>query len=178
MKPQSIAEIIKNAFPDEVIEIEEFRGQFSVIVRKDRIKEILRFLRDESGLDFDLLADLCGVDNLKKRKQRFQVVYQLYSIQHRHRIRIKAEIPEDDCTISSIVEIWEGANWHERECFDMFGIVFDGHPDLRRILMPDDWEGHPLRKDYDVKGPEKKWKGFMEVIEKAEAFRKHELKDL
>lgn len=178
MKPEKIAEHIKIAFPDEVTEVVEFRGQFSVIVRKGLIKEILKFLRDHPELSFDFLSDLCGVDNLGRREPRFQVVYHLYSIEHRHRIRIKAEVPQDDCAISSAVGIWEGAEWHERECFDMFGIVFNEHPDLRRILLPEDWEGHPLRKDYAVEGPEKKWKGFIEVLEKAERYKRHELKDL
>jgi len=178
MRPEKIAEHIRTAFPDEVIESVGFRGQVSVMVKKNRIKEMLLFLRDEPELSFDYLADLCGVDNLGRRETRFQVVYQLYSIKFGHRIRIKADVPIDDCIIDSVTEVWKGANWHERECFDMFGIVFKGHPDMRRILLPEDWEGHPLRKDYPAEGTEEKWKGFAEVLEKAEKFKGLELKEM
>jgi NADH-quinone oxidoreductase subunit C len=91
-------------------------------------------------------------------------VYNLFSIKHRHRIRLKALVPENDASIESVVSIWIGANWHERETCDMYGIVFKGHPDLRRILMPDDWEGYPQRKDYPLKGPEgREYKGYEEI---------------
>jgi NADH-quinone oxidoreductase subunit C len=177
MEPTEIAGLLrKERFPLEVKEIAEFRGQVSVTVRRERIVEILRFLHDAPELSFDYLEDLCGVDYLGKKEPRFEVVYHLYSMEHRKRIRIKAEVPEDDCTIDSVVNIWEGADWHERECFDMFGIVFKGHPDLRRILMPEDWEGYPLRKDYPVEGPERKWRGYVEILRKAEDFKKFELK--
>ncbi len=176
MEPTEIAGLLKERFPMEVKEVTEFRGQVSITVKRERIKEILRFLHDAPELSFDYLEDLCGVDYLSKKEPRFEVVYHLYSMEHRKRIRIKAEVSEDDCAIDSVVNIWEGADWHERECFDMFGIVFKGHPDLRRILMPEDWEGYPLRKDYPVEGPEEKWRGFVEVLRKAEDFKKFELK--
>jgi NADH-quinone oxidoreductase subunit C len=93
-------------------------------------------------------------------------------------IRIRAEVPEDECSVDSIVDIWAGANWHERECFDMYGIEFKGHPDLRRILMPEDWEGYPLRKDYPLKSDlgEMEWKGYKEVLEISEKNRQYEVK--
>ena len=111
-----------------------------------------------------------------KNEVRFEVVYHLYSIEHRHMLRVKVPVSETDCVIDSVVPIWIGADWHERESFDMYGIEFKGHPDLRRILMPEDWEGYPLRKDYPVKGPEpeEEWEGFREVLNKAEEFRKYE----
>jgi NADH-quinone oxidoreductase subunit C len=176
VEPLQIAEKLREKFPEEVISIDEFRGQVSVVIKKDRILDIARYLYDEPELDFDYLRDLCGVDYLGKKEPRFEVVYHLYSIKHRHMIRLKAQVPENDCTIHSVMPVWIGANWHERECFDMFGIVFKGHPDLRRILMPEDWEGHPLRKDYPVKGPppEKEWEGFKEVLEKAERLKEFE----
>jgi len=177
MRPEDIAGLIKERFPAEVRDIREFRRQVSVIVRKDRIREIMRYLHDTPELCFDYLEDLCGVDYLGKKDVRFEVVYHLYSMKHRHMIRIRAEVPEDDCNIDSVLEIWKGANWHERECYDMFGIKFNGHPDMRRILMPEDWEGHPLRKDYPLKSDlgELEWKGFKEVIELAEKNKVYEI---
>jgi NADH-quinone oxidoreductase subunit C len=174
MEPLEIAEKIKEKFPEEVLEIKEFRGQVAVTLKKARIFEICRFLHDEPELSFDYLADLCGVDFLGKKEKRFEVVYHLYSIKHRRGIRLKAEVAEDDPAINSVVPIWAGVNWHERECFDMFGIVFKGHPDHRRILMPEDWEGHPLRKDYPLQGPEKEWPGFLDVLDRAKRFREFE----
>ncbi|MBI4684569.1 MAG: NADH-quinone oxidoreductase subunit C [Nitrospirae bacterium] len=164
-------QVIREEFTDDIISVSEFRGQISVTLRKDNVFEISRFLRDEPGLNFNLLRDLCGVDYLGIKEPRFEVVYNLYSIPYRHSIMVKAQVPENDCRIKSVTSLWAGANWHERECFDMFGIVFEGHPDLRRILMPEDWEGYPLRKDYPVKGPEKEWSGFLNVLDKAKRFR-------
>ncbi|MBF0518064.1 MAG: NADH-quinone oxidoreductase subunit C, partial [Nitrospirae bacterium] len=108
----------------------------------------------------------------KIKTPRFEVVYNLYSMTHRHSLRLNVQVPEKE-SIQSVVSIWKTANWHERECFDMYGIVFDGHPDLRRILMPDDWDGHPMRKDYPTAGPEdEEWAGFKEVLKKSEEFKK------
>lgn len=175
---QAIAEALKERFPAEVKEINEFRGQVSVIVKKDRIKEIMGYLHDTPELCFSYLRDLCGVDYIGKKGPRFEVVYQLYSISHRHMIRIRAEVPEDDPAIDSVSDIWDGANWHERECYDMFGIRFNGHPDLRRILMPEDWEGYPLRKDYPLKSDlgEGEWKGLKEVFELSRKISAYEMK--
>ncbi|HAK88670.1 MAG: NADH dehydrogenase [Nitrospirae bacterium GWC2_46_6] len=177
MEPKEIVELIKDRFPAEIKEIKEFREQVSVIAKKDRIKEIMRYLHDAPELYFDYLEDLCGVDNMGKKEPRFDVVYHLYSMRHRHMIRIKAEVPEDDCAIDSVTEIWAGADWHERECWDLFGIKFDGHPDLRRILLPEDWEGYPLRKDYPLKADlgEMEWKGYKEVLETAERNKQYEV---
>lgn len=173
MEPAEIVKHIEDRFPDDVIGTEEFRGQVSVYLKKDRLPEIFRYLHDEPSLNLDYLKDLCGVDYLGRKEIRFEVVYHLYSMQHEHMIRIKVPVSESDCSIDSVVPIWVGANWHERECYDMYGIEFRGHPDHRRILMPEDWEGFPLRKDYPAKGPEKEWQGFQEVLEKAEEFKKY-----
>lgn len=159
-----IAETLREIFPEDVIEINEFRGQVSVIVKKDRIKEIIRYLKEQQG--FNHLQDLCGVDYYPE-KPRFEVVYNLYSLWRRLQIRIRAKIDEQEPEIESITELWQGADWHERECYDMFGIKFKEHPDLRRILMPEDWNGHPLRKDYPLKGKEL-WRGFKEIVETSE----------
>lgn len=156
-----IAESLKSLFPEEVIDIKEFRGQVSVIVKKGKIKEILQYLKEQEG--FNHLQDLCAVDYYPE-KPRFEVVYNLYSIWRRLHIRVRAKVEEESSEIDSVTELWQGANWHERECFDMFGIRFIGHPDLRRILMPEDWDGYPLRKDYPLKGKEL-WRGFREIIE-------------
>lgn len=178
MDPKEIAELIKERFVSEVLDIKDFRDQVSVIVKKGRIKEIMKYLHSTPELYFDFLSDLCGVDYLGIKEPRFEVVYHLYSIKHRHMIRIKAEVPADECSIDSVTDIWAGADWHERECFDMYGIVFNGHPDLRRILMPDDWKGHPLRKDYPLKADlgDMEWKGIKEVIEIAEKNKGYEVR--
>lgn len=174
MEPLEIAKKIQDKFPDEVQDIIGFRGQTGVLVKKDRIEEICSWLHDDSELQMDHLLDLCGSDYLNKKEPRFEVVYNLYSIPLKHMIRIRALVPEEDCNIQSVTSVWKGANWHERETYDMYGIVFEGHPDLSRILMPDDWEGHPLRKDYPVTGPEKEWSGFEKVKEKAKELSKYD----
>ncbi len=174
LEPLEIAEKIKEKFPLEVVDVTSFRDQVSVILKKDKIVDICRYLHNDPDLDFDYLRDLCGVDYLGKKEPRFEVVYNLYSTRHRHMIRLKAQVPESDPRINTVTSVWVGANWHERECFDMFGIVFNGHPDLRRILMPEDWEGHPLRKDYPLKGPEKEWSGYAQVVELTKKLKEFE----
>lgn len=141
---------LKERFPDSVLGSYSFRDENTVIVKKDDIAEICRFLKSDPELSFDFLSDLCGVDYLG-REPRFEVVYHLFSINRHHRIRLKAMVGDGE-RIPSVVGVWKTADWHEREAYDMLGIVFDGHPNLTRILMPDDWEGHPLRKDYPLKG--------------------------
>ncbi|MEW6054381.1 MAG: NADH-quinone oxidoreductase subunit C [Nitrospirota bacterium] len=176
LAPQAIAEKIKEKFPEQVIDIAEFRDQVSVIVKRDQIFQILRYLHDDPLLSLDHLQDLTAVDYQKKKEIRFEVVYNLYSIRYRHHIRIRAQVPENDTKIASVVPIWAGADWHERECFDMFGIEFSGHPDLRRILMPEDWEGYPLRKDYPLQGPalENDWPEFIQVLKRSKELREFE----
>jgi len=176
LNPKDIAEKIKEQFPDQVIEVAEFRDQVSVIVKRDQTVPILKYLHDDPLLSLDHLQDLTAVDYKGKKDIRFEVVYNLYSTRYRHHIRIRAQVPENDPKINSVVPIWVGANWHERECFDMFGVVFAGHPDLRRILLPEDWEGHPLRKDYPLKGPdlENDWPGFTEVLKRSKELREFE----
>ena len=143
-------QMLKERFPDSVLDSYSFRGENTVIVKKDDIVEACRFLKDNPGLSFDFLSDLCGVDYMG-REPRFEVVYHLFSISRHHRIRLKAMVGENE-TIPSVVSVWGTADWLEREAYDMYGIVFDGHPNLTRILMPDDWDGYPLRKDYPLKG--------------------------
>ena len=118
------------------------------------IVSLCEFLRDEEALAFDFLSDLCGVDR-HPASPRFQVVYHLFSLRHGHRLRVKVPLGGEDPVIDSVVSVWETADWHERECFDLFGIRFRNHPDLRRILLPEDFEGHPLRKDFPLEGVQK-----------------------
>jgi NADH-quinone oxidoreductase subunit C len=174
MEALQVAERIRERFPDELLDVREYAGQVSVTLKKGKILEIGRHLRDDPELSFDYLIDVCGVDYLGKKEKRFEVVYHLYSMKHRHMVRLKAEVGEEDTTIDSVTPVWAGANWHEREAFDMYGFIFNGHPDLRRVLLPEDWEGYPLRKDYPVKGPEKEWSGFLEVLDRAKRFREFE----
>jgi len=111
------------------------------------VVDLAGYLKEEDPLRFDILADLTAVD-FWKRQPRFEVVYHLLSLENKVRLRIKVPVDDSDCTVPSLCKIWPGANWYEREVFDMFGIRFEGHPDLRRILMYPEFQGHPLRKDY------------------------------
>ncbi len=168
-----IVKKLRDKFPHEVLWFRCFREECDVTVKKDNIREILIYLKNTPTLEFNYLIDLTAVDYLGFREPRFDVVYHLMSIKYRHRLRIKAQVPEQACSIPSICDIWRTAEWFERECFDMFGIEFKGHPDLRRILMPEDWEGFPLRKDYPVFSDlaEKEWLTFIELKQKAKELR-------
>lgn len=155
MDPLQIAKMIEENFPDQVLGTMTYAGQVGVSLKKDMIRDICRYLRDEPLLRMDHLADLTAVDFSTypgDSGPRFEVVYNMISITFRHRIRLKVRVPEEDPRIDSVSSIWQTANWHERETYDLMGIKFDGHPDLRRILLPEDWEGYPLRKEYPLKG--------------------------
>lgn len=148
---------VRERFAEQVLDWTEFRGQACLHVRREKVIDILRFLRDDASTRFAMLTDVTALDFLKhpdadRLPERFAVIYQLTSLEHNARLRVKAYVPEEPCEIASVVELWPAANWGEREAFDMYGIRFAGHPDLRRILMPDDYQGHPLRKDYPLKG--------------------------
>ena len=122
-------------------------GDVTVVIDKDPLVEVMRFLRDAPELDFEMLTDATAVDYLGQ-EPRFELVYHLYSVARNHRLRVKVRVPEQPATLASLVDVWPSANWMEREVFDMYGISFDGHPDLRRLLLYDEFQGHPLRKDY------------------------------
>jgi NADH-quinone oxidoreductase subunit C len=140
-------------FPKAVLKVKSFNGEQTFYIDKDSIVEVSQFLRDDEGLAFDFLTDLCGVDTTKLEKgNSLEVVYHLYSIKKNHRVRLKVKISTSNPTVESVTGIWKTADWHEREAYDMFGITFEGDPNLVRILTPDGFEGHPLRKDYALKG--------------------------
>jgi NADH-quinone oxidoreductase subunit C len=138
--------------PEAVEHVAYWVGDWSVIVAPDRVAEAATFLRDASEGRFDYLSDLTAADWPARTDRRFDVIYCLYSTTLRQRVRVKARVA-DGQPVPSVTGVWTAANWLEREVFDMFGITFTGHPDLRRILMPADWQGHPQRKDYPLEGP-------------------------
>jgi len=142
---------LQSALPGAVVALSWYVGDWTAIVAPDRILEVSQYLRDAPGAAFDLCSDLTATD-WPLRPERFDVVYCLYSTRHRHRIRLKARLA-DNQPLASVTNVWPAANWFEREVFDMFGVNFSGHPDRRRILMPEDWQGYPQRKDYPLEGP-------------------------
>lgn len=149
------AALVEAGLGDAVVAGRRFRGQDFLTVRKDLIVEVLTVLRDAPTTAYVLVSDILGVDLLGlERDARFEVVYSLFSLARSRRIVVKAEVFADDLEVPTATGVWPAANWPEREIFDMFGIAFAGHPDLRRILMPDDWIGHPLRKDFPLGGEE------------------------
>ncbi len=146
-------EALRAAFKEAV---EEVRVPWSsptdvpiVYARKDSLVPILKFLKEEPGCEYDFLSDITATD--EEVDPRFEVVYNLYSLTHHARIRVKVRVPEGEA-VPTAIPVWKGANWAEREVFDMFGVRFEGHPDLRRILMDERFEGYPLRKDYPLRG--------------------------
>jgi NADH-quinone oxidoreductase subunit C len=132
-------------------EVLEFRGEITLVVFRARLLHVAELLRGDAELAFAFLSDITGVDRFPV-EPRFEVNYHLVSLERRERLRLKVRLGSSDPVIPSVTPVWPTANWHEREVFDLFGVRFEGHPDLRRILMPESWEGHPLRKDYPVEG--------------------------
>ncbi|HYA91328.1 MAG TPA: NADH-quinone oxidoreductase subunit C [Thermodesulfobacteriota bacterium] len=143
---------LKERFINSILEVTTFRGEVTVTVSKGEIFEICKFLHSDSDLQYRLLTDLCGLDFFPQTP-RFGVVYLLYSMKSNQRLRVKTRVGERE-SIPSVESIWKAANWYEREAYDLFGITFDNHPDLRRIMLWDGYEGHPLRKDFPVEGPD------------------------
>ena len=143
---------LKEKFANSVLEVTTFRNEVTVTVSKGEIFDICKFLHSDPDLQYRLLTDLCGLDFFPQAP-RFGIVYLLYSLKSNQRLRVKTRVGETE-SISSVESIWKVANWYEREVYDLFGITFDNHPDLRRIMMWDGYEGHPLRKDFPVEGPD------------------------
>jgi len=150
MSDTKFIDLIKNKFADLVLDSHNFRGDQTVTVKKDCGNDFFKFLRDEPELAFNFLMDITAVDYMSKKTERFEVVYHLRSLSKDRRIRLKCPVPEDDCQIPSIHMLWDAVNWYERECYDMYGIHFEEHPNLTRILMYEQFQGHPLRKDYPM----------------------------
>ncbi len=147
MTAQEIHDILKAQFTDTVLDakLETILNPF-IKIQPEKILNVAQFLMNDERLRFDYLSCLSGVDY----KGKLGVVYHLFSMIHKHKIVLKVEVPTESPNVPSVESVWKTANWHEREAFDLYGINFTGHPDLRRILLPDDWEGHPLRKDYQT----------------------------
>ena len=150
-KLEDLVETIKDKFPQAIEEVVHVRDEYTIRVKREHLLEISRFLKEEAEYGFNFLSDLCGVDYIG-REPRFEVVYHLYSMEHKHRLRMKVSLSEDDLTIASVTSVWRTADWHERECYDLLGVHFSDHPDLRRILTPDGFKDHPLRKDFPLRG--------------------------
>jgi NADH-quinone oxidoreductase subunit C len=144
---QRVVELARMRFPQAVLSASAFRGDETIVVRREDYLEVVRFLKDSPGTAMDFLVDLTCVD-WPGREPRFDVVVHLRSHAHGHRVRVKVGVPEGDCACPSLAGVYRAANWFEREAFDMYGVRFAGHPDLRRILLYEEFEGHPLRKDY------------------------------
>ena len=145
---------LQREHPHWVTEIIEAFGEVTAVVARLHIVDVCTNLRTSAEGSFDFLADICGADRGVEEEPRFEVNYHLFSTTRHHRLRLKVLLNEEDAHVPTVTGVWRTANWHERETFDLFGVVFDGHPDLRRILLPDDWQGHALRKDFPLRGYE------------------------
>ncbi len=153
IKDYSLFDRVKEKFGDTILDGKKIRGQYIFYIKNSNILDFFRYLRDEEK--FDMLADLTAIDYLEREK-RFTILYNIYSFQKIERLLIRMDIEENE-EVESVSTIWPSANWPEREVYDMFGIKFKNHPDLRRILLPEDWKTHPLRKDFDVKNRDQDW---------------------
>jgi len=151
MNLESVVGRLQENFPEAILETTTFRGEITVQLRAADILPLCRFLHDDPELSFNFLSDLCGVDDYPS-EPRWQVVYHLCAMETKQRLRLKVSLPGAAPRVASVVSVWKAADWMEREAFDMFGITFIGHPDLRRILLTPEWEGYPLRKDYPLRG--------------------------
>jgi NADH-quinone oxidoreductase subunit C len=148
-----LVERLKARFGDTIREATLDRKQVIVVIEAAKLRDVCRYCRDDEK--FDMLTDLTAVD-WPKRERRFDMVLNLYSFAKNERLRLKAHVGEHE-RVPSVCEVWPAANWLERECYDMFGVIFEGHPDPKRILLPDEWQGHPLRKDYDILRQDTAW---------------------
>ncbi len=157
-----VADELERAYPlfsDAIEKVIVDRGELTLHIKRERLVEVAKILRDTPSLRFEFCLGVSGVHYPNETGSELHAVYPLLSITNNRRIRLEVSVPESDPHIPSLVEVWAGNNWNERETYDMFGIIFDGHPALTRILMPDDWPGHPQRKDYPLGGIEVEYKG-------------------
>ena len=145
---------VQEQFSQEIIEIHAFRGDETIVIRPGALRAVAKFLKETAELDFNFLMDVTAVDYLFftggriQKEFRFEVVYHFFSLKHNHRILVKVPVDEKNPEGDTLCDLWASANWYEREVWDMFGIRFNGHPNLKRILMYEEFQGHPLRKDY------------------------------
>ena len=146
-----ISQKLQANFPEAEFEFSEYRNEFNVKFDKKFVYPICKFLKEDSDLEFLLCEDITAVD-WAKRKNRFTVVYHIFSLKHNFRLVLKADVDESDCSIDTVLSVWKTSNWQERETYDMYGIKFNNHPDLRRIYMPEEFEYYPLRKDFPLMG--------------------------
>jgi NADH-quinone oxidoreductase subunit C len=151
-KLHAFVEMLKAKNETWVANVLEAYGEVTVTVPGGKIVDVCAFLKEFNG--FDMLADLCGADRGPEEEPRFEVNYHLFSTTHHNRLRLKVLLSEDEPNVPTVTGLWKTANWHERETYDLMGVMFDGHPDLRRILLPSDFDGHALRKDYPLRGYE------------------------
>ncbi len=154
MNPGELAERVRGRFPEALLA----RGEVTVPVERGELLQALAWLRDQPDLGFGFLSCVTATD-WPGQEPRFRLAYHLRSVEHRHRLRVKVGLPEEDPRAPSVVPLFPTADWHEREVYDLYGIVFEGHPDLRRILLPDEWEGHPLRKTEELGGVSTRYRG-------------------
>jgi NADH-quinone oxidoreductase subunit C len=154
VRAADLAERVRARYPDVVVA----RGEANLTLGRDELLDALGSLREDPELRLDLLCSVTATDR-PGRAPRFWVAYELYSLEHRHRLRVKVGLAEEDPTVASVTALFPTADWLERETYDFYGIVFEGHPDLRRILLPDDWEGWPLRKTEELGGVDTRYEG-------------------
>ena len=185
MDNTTIVNALKEKFGEAVSAVVEFRDQLIIWIEPQRIVDVCQCLRDDARFQYTFLSDVSGLDRLTMQQEsvpsghapaamsdamRFVVNYQLLSMKHKHRVWLKVGLPADKPTVQSVTSLWTTANFHEREVYDLMGIMFTGHPDLRRILLPDDWQGHPLRKDYPFEPEEVQFSHNFDRIEKRKKY--------
>jgi NADH-quinone oxidoreductase subunit C len=151
LQPDPVTQRLRAWDPQAVAQVLDFRGERTLVVPRSHLQRVAAFLQGEPDLAFNFLSDVSCIDRFPV-EPRFELNYHLVSIPHRAVIRLRVRAHGNDPVVPTVTPVWTTANWHEREIFDLFGVRFDGHPDMRRILMPEDWEGYPLRKDYPVEG--------------------------
>jgi NADH-quinone oxidoreductase subunit C len=151
MTSEEIIEKVKASQGEDILEAAVTLGDAVIHVAPDSLPKVAKFLKEDADLDFDYLSHITGVDYLDQDKDpRFEAVYELHSMDQNHTIRIRVGLPEEEPSVPTVCDIWKGAMYPEQELFDMFGFNVTGHPKLERLIMPEDWEGHPLRKDYPL----------------------------
>jgi len=152
--PSPLVAALQREHAEWVIDVIEAFGEITIVVPREHLVAACTFLKTSPETNFNFLADLCGADRGVEEEPRFEVNYHLFSTTKYHRVRLKVLLNEDDARVPTVTGIWRTANWHERETYDLFGVIFEGHPDLRRILLPEDWQGYALRKDFPLRGYE------------------------